>query len=66
MKPVSLKEEISHAKEVIEMYRNSWFVPVNGNNWDGKLCFAGEPAQWRKYLIAHATLRRLRSMKHFR
>lgn len=68
VKAVSLEEEIEHAKGVIEMYRNSWFVQrvFGRGRIPGNLRWAGDSVRWRDYLCAHATLRKLRLIKQLR
>lgn len=64
MKPVSLQDEIENAKNVVEMYRNSWFMPVRSRaDHCSRLRWAGEPEDWRLWLAANATLRRLKKLR---
>lgn len=70
MKAITLEDQIEHAKEIIEMYRNSWFVPkdprIINRTPETRLRFAGDPENWRNYLQAQAILRSLRLLKRLR
>lgn len=59
---ITLEDEIAEAKEIVEMYRNSWFVrtTLSVPREEQRLIWAGEPEQWKQWLAANAILRRLK------
>lgn len=66
---ITLDDEIEAASEVVEMYRNSWFVrrTMRRSRENQRLLWRGqEPENWRTWLAANATLRRLKRIRQSR
>lgn len=63
---ITLDDEIRAARDVVEMYRNSWFMPRRHLSWlkcQRPLKWCGNSEQWREWLAAHAILRRLKRIR---
>lgn len=65
---ITLEEEIALAKEHVELYRSIWFLPNNGTHsrHRQRTHWSSTPENWRRWLSAHAILRRLRNMRKLR